>query len=136
MEMLNLSLLIPALITTLVAILGWYVVHCLNQRRDRENKRRDLRIQFLIDAYRRLERASNRPQTFDNDLELESAIADIQLFGSVNQVNLAEQFALDIAAKSNASTNELLAELRVELRGELKLQKINPDITFLRISKK
>jgi hypothetical protein len=39
----NWQLLIPLLATTTVAILGWYVVHAMNARRDRNNKRGDVR---------------------------------------------------------------------------------------------
>lgn len=134
--MLNLNVLIPALITTFFAIVGWYIVHRLNMERDRANKRRDLRTQYLIEAYRRIERATNRPKDFDNNLEIETAIADIQLFGSAQQVKLAEKFAFDIARKSNAPTDELLLNLRDELRRELKLEKVDPEMTFLRLDQK
>jgi len=134
--MINFDLLIPALITTLIAILGWYVVHLLNARRDRDNKRMDLRTQYLIEAYRRIEKASNRPRNFDNNLELESAIADVQLLGSPDQVILAEKFAYEIAENSHASTNELLYNLRASLRKALKLGVVRTEITFLRLDEK
>jgi hypothetical protein len=129
------DLLFPLIITTMVAILGWYIVHRLNIARDRVNKKRDLQIQYLIDAYRRLERASNRPKNFDNNFELESAIADIQLFGTVHQVKLAEKFSLDIAQNNHASTDGLLINLRAELRKELGLEEVNPEIVYLRLDK-
>jgi len=131
--MINFNLLIPALITTLVAIIGWYIVHYLNVRRDRNNKRRELIIQYLIEAYRRIERASNRPKEFDNNLDLESAIADIQLLGSQDQVVLAGKFAYDIDESSHASTDELLYDLRESLRRELKLEEVKTKITYLRL---
>lgn len=104
-------------------------------KRDQTNKRRDLQVQYLIEAYRRIERAANRPKDFNNNIELESAIADIQLFGTAQQVRLAEKFAFDIANNSNASTDELLVNLRDELRRELKLEVVNPEITYLRLDK-
>ena len=134
--MINFNLLIPALITTLVAIFGWYIVHALNVRRDRDNKRRDMRIQYLIEAYRRIERASNRPKEFDNNLELESAIADIQLLGSLKQVSLGEKFAYEIANRNHASTDDLLYDLRASLRKELKLEEVKTKITYLRLNEK
>ncbi len=130
------ELLFPLLITTLVAISSWYIVHRLNIARDRANKKRDLQIQYLIEAYRRLERASNRPKRFDNNSELESAIADIQLFGTAQQVKLAQNFAFAIAQNSHASTDELLMNLRAELRRELGLEEVNPEIVYLRLDEK
>jgi len=51
-----LTLLIP----TAIAIVSWFVGSWLSVRRDRANKRRDLRVQYLIEAYRRLSTATNR----------------------------------------------------------------------------
>ncbi len=55
----NTELLLPLLITTFVAMIGWIVVHRFNSRHDFLNKRRELIIQYLIEAYRRLESASH-----------------------------------------------------------------------------
>ncbi len=134
--MINLDILFPALITTTVAIFGWYCAHKLSIKRDRENKKRDLTVSYLIEAYRRIERSANRPKTFANDLELESAIADIQLFGTPHQAKLAERFAFEIAENSNAKTDDLLIDLRKELRRELNLEPVAPEITYLRIENK
>lgn len=129
----KIELLLPLLITTFVAILGWYIAHRLNVFRDRANKKRDLQIQYLIGAYRHLENSSNRPKNYDNNAVLESAIADIQLFGTAEQVKLAEKFAFDIAQNSHASTDELLINLRAELRKELGLEEVKPQIVYLRL---
>jgi len=129
----KIELLLPLLLTTSVAILGWYIAHWFNVARDRANKKRDLQIQYLIEAYRRLERAANRPKSFDNNAELESAVADIQLFGTAGQVKLAEKFSFDIAHNSHSSTDELLINLRAELRKELGLEEIGPEIVYLRL---
>jgi hypothetical protein len=37
--------------TALIVIFGWWVVHYFTSRRDRVNKRRELTIQHLINAY-------------------------------------------------------------------------------------
>lgn len=57
----NWQLLVPLLITTALAILGWFVLHLLAARRDLNNKRREMRLNVLIGAYRALEFAANRP---------------------------------------------------------------------------
>jgi hypothetical protein len=100
------------------------------------SKRRDLRTQYLLDAYRRLEGAGNRrAPSRDEEKALESSVADIQLPGSPEQARLARQFALEFAAKGGASLNPLLEALRSELRGELALSPLHEGITYLRINR-
>jgi hypothetical protein len=77
----NWQLLGPLLVTTAVAIGGWFVAHALTSRRDRSNKQREHRISYLIEAYRSLELCAHRIDNLDC-VKLESAVADIQLFGS------------------------------------------------------
>ena len=123
------------LVTTVVAIVGWLAVHRLSAARDRANKRRDLRVQYLIDAYRKLESAGNRTaSTVDYADLFESAVADIQLFGSPEQVKLARKFALDFASQGTAALDPLLNSLRMDLRQELQLPPLEDSITYLRIT--
>jgi uncharacterized protein YjaG (DUF416 family) len=56
----NAPLLLSLIVTATLAITGWYVLHRLSLNRDEANKRRDLRVQYLLEAYRKLENASNR----------------------------------------------------------------------------
>jgi len=46
----NLSLFLPLVVTAALAIAGWWAVHRLSMNRDQENKRRDLRVQYLLEA--------------------------------------------------------------------------------------
>ena len=123
-----------AVITAAVVIVGWYVAHYLTAKRDQTNKRRDLRVEYLIEAYRRLEFAGNRPLTNDVATEFEKAVADIQLFGTPRKVELAQAFALGFAEKGTHSLDPLLNELRQELRKELNLESVEPSIKYLRIT--
>ena len=130
----NWGLLIPLLVTTVTAVSGWLAVHRMAAKRDQLNKRRDLRIQYLIDAYRKLESVSNRDESSPEWAEkLESAIADIQLFGSAGQVAMAKKFASDMAAERGASADDLLNDLRKDLRQELNLENVPGAVKFLRI---
>ncbi len=130
----NWGLLLPLLITTFTAVGGWLVAHRMAAKRDQMNKRRDLRIQYLIDAYRKLERVSNRDKVTPEWAEnIESAIADIQLFGSAGQVAMAKQFASDMAAERQASADDLLADLRKDLRQELILENVSGGLKYLRV---
>jgi len=130
----NWGLFFPLLIATFTAVVGWLVVHRMAAKRDQVNKRRELRIQYLIDAYRKLERVSNRDEnTPEWGENIESAIAGIQLFGSARQVEMAKEFASDMAAERAASADDLLNDLRKDLRQELNLENVSGDVKFLRI---
>jgi hypothetical protein len=126
--------IVTVLISALLAVLGWLVAYVSTIRRDRLTKQRDLRTQYLLDAYRRLEGAGNRRNpSADEEKALESAVADIQLLGSAEQVQLARIFALEFAKNGQASLDPLLESLRLDLRSELALATIDERITFLRI---
>jgi len=56
----NFDLLIPLLVTTTLAIVGWFAGHHFTSKRDRENKQRDIRITYLVQAYRDLGMAASR----------------------------------------------------------------------------
>jgi hypothetical protein len=84
---LNIASIIPLIITALVAVVGWFIVHELSISRDIKNKRIELKIKYLIEWYRRLEHISHRDNPDLKDFE--SAIADIQLFGTKQQAELA-----------------------------------------------
>ena len=124
-----LTLLVP----TVVAIVSWFVGSWLSVRRDRANKRRDLRVQYLVEAYRRLEAAGHRSLVPPCSSDMESAIADIQLFGSSVQVAAAQKFTLEMAQQGRASADELLDSLRNELRMEPELEHVRGKLAFLRI---
>jgi len=67
---------------------------------------------------------------------MESAIADIQLFGRRDQAIAAKKLATDLAEQGSASLDDLLLSLRSELRKELGLEQIAGGITHLRYSEK
>jgi hypothetical protein len=109
-------------IPAVVAVIGWFAAHQFNVYRDRQNKRRDLRVQFLLDAYRRLESAANRPKkTQEQTLAFESAVADIQLLGTPEQVAATVRYLHEHAAGGGALIDELLRLLRNDLRKEVGL---------------
>jgi len=125
-----LTLLVP----TLVAVVSWFVGSWLAAKRDRANKRRDMRVQYLLDAYRRLQGAGHRPLVPPYSLDLESALADVQLLGSPAQAALAQKFTLEMGEHGHALLDDLLLSLRNELRAELELEKIEGKLTYLRVN--
>ena len=94
--------------------------------------RQELRVNYLIEAWRLLESASNRN---DNKLikNIEVAKADIQLFGNSKQIELAQEFAVKFSETKQGSLNLLLSELRTNLREELKLEKVSSELRYIRI---
>lgn len=135
-DMMNWQLLIPLLTTTTVAILGWLAGHALNVQRDRQNKRRDIRVQYLIEAYRHLEAGTCRGPIHETEFGkgFESAIADIQLFGTDEQARMAKELATAIATRQeHVSAGTLLMSLRNALRQELNLGAINEEPIHFRL---
>lgn len=109
-------------VPAIIVVVGWFVVHQFNVYRDRQNKRRDLRVNFLLDAYRRLESAANRDtKTEEQILAFESAVADIQLHGTPEQVAATISYFRQHAAGGGAQIDEVLRLLRRDLRKEVGL---------------
>jgi ABC-type bacteriocin/lantibiotic exporter with double-glycine peptidase domain len=132
----NWQFLIPLLVTTVVAIVGWFIAHRLAAARDRKSKRREQRVQYLVEAFRRLATVGNRPNLPKFADELEAAIADIQLFGTPEQINKVQAFIKEMGEKDKASLNDLLTDLRQDLRKELRLPEVKGKMLWLRVKRK
>lgn len=122
------------IIQCIITVIGWIVVYIFAIRQNTQIKKKDVTIEYLIQAWGKLEKASNRKDNRYNT-EIETAIADIQLFGTKRQIELAQQFAEEIARNKESSTLELLVLLREDLRKELKLERVPRKFKFLRFSK-
>lgn len=125
---------IPLALTAVIAICGWFVVHQLSVSRDRLNKHRDIRIHYLTSAYQRLANASMRPpsKNFPYFKDMESAIADIQLFGTEKQIEIANAFMEEFQKTNKGSLDSLLNDLRNDLRNELELTKLKDNVRWFR----
>ena len=114
------------ILAAIIAVYGLSKGHQLNIERDRKNKQDDLRIRFLIEAYRRLESSANRDDLTSSEESMrnyESAIADIFLMGNLEQVSALSEY-MDNHSNSKgkgASIYKVLELLRQELRKELNL---------------
>ena len=128
---------VSVLVSPVIAIMGWFVANNHATKRDRRNKQRDIRVQYLINAYRHLEAIASRGSDIDRYADnFESAIADIQLFGCPLQVQMAQELATSIASRSqDSSTGPLLLALRDDLRRELGLEKVGVEPVHLRIKR-
>jgi len=128
---------IAAFIGAIAAIAVYYLSARDLKRQDREAKKRELRLQFLIEAYRQIETSSNRPPNEIPEAfkRIECAISDIQLFGTSKQVALAHDVVAKIAARDGLSFDALLDELRRDLRTELDLEPLPEGRKILRFIK-
>lgn len=113
-----------------VAVGGWLINEYFSRRAVRTN----LRIEYLLSAYRRLDHASNREMTRAHESALEEAVSDIQLLGSRGQAEMAATFARQFAADQRADTEPLLDDLRASLRRELRLDEVPSPRVWLRLS--
>lgn len=136
-DIMNWQLLIPLLVTTVIAISGWIVGHRLNAERDLQNTRIELRIRYLLEAYRNLESSVETEVSRENLMVLESAISDIQLLGTPEQVDKvlswADQFS-ETGTQTNVDLQDLLEDLRSNLRKELGLLKISKKIRHVKFT--
>jgi hypothetical protein len=120
-------------LTAFVAFSAAWAAHFFASNRDRKNKQTDQQITFLIDTYRLLESVPHQPKL--DAAALESAIADIQIFGSPRQIALAQEFSTKFADTSNAPLDALIEELRKDLREELQLDEVPRKLVHLRCEK-
>lgn len=123
---------ITTVIVAVVAIAGWLVA----SRQQRRAVRRNMRIEYLLNAYRKLERATNRESTSEHSQAIEEAVADIYLLGTPKQVTLVADFAKNFAQAGGADLKNLLTDLRKSLRRELLLEVDESESVSLRMEDK
>ena len=121
------------LLRGVLAVLGRLFGQALNGRRELDNKRRELRVQFLVDAWRSIERAANRAGR-EEARGLEQALADLQLFGTPAQADQAARVARSMGDRGRESTalDDLLETLRLDLREEMRLGRTSARLVYLR----
>jgi hypothetical protein len=122
---------IGIIISAIIIIIGWIIAHRYNIKRDTLAKRRDLRVQYLLDAYRQLENTANRPINMlpETKRAFESAVADIQLLGTRVQIDaLLTYLNQYIVEEGEKNIDPVLKILRDDLREELNLERDVPKI--------
>lgn len=111
------------------------VAHRLTSQRDQANRRSDLRIEYLLSAYRTLADTAHRD--LDPNAEhvraFEQGLADIQLLGSPDQAAMAVRVGRQLATEGGADFDDLLLSLRDDLRDELDLESIVPAPSHIRV---
>jgi hypothetical protein len=90
----------------------------------------------LVAAYRGLSKANNHPRLWEVADDLEQAISDIQLFGTPEQIRLAQRFGEALAKAQAADLDPLLFELRNSLRKELGQKSVPGRVLWLKVERK
>jgi hypothetical protein len=129
-----------ALVLTIVgsicaAAIAAVLTHRLTSRRDQLNRRNDLRIQYLLTAYRTVADTSHRDLDpgSANVRAFEQGLADIQLLGSQEQAEMAIAVGQALAESGKAQLDELLLSLRDDLRDELMLEPLAQSPFHIRV---
>ena len=114
--------LIASLVVAVVLLgLRVFVMQRVQQKRQRENRQETERLRSLVAAYRSLA-GSFSPAADADRAQLEEALADIVLFGSLRQVELAAQCATALVQAKPVGYQVLVEELRSDLRTQLGLE--------------
>lgn len=125
--------LIASLVLAIVLLaIRIFVMLRIQQRRQRENRQEAERLRSLVAVYRSLA-GSFSPGAPDHAAQIEEALSEVVLFGSLRQVDLAVQCVQRIKAGQAPEYQELVVELRAELRTQLGLEPI-PDSLSLPLS--
>ena len=120
--------LIPAVF---ISLLGWWVVHRFNSKRDQSIKRRDIRLERLLKAYDVLAKeVANRKMTDDLRYALENALVELQVTGTPELVKMAADFG---SGAPPYDITPLVIKLRSEIRSELGLKETNSDFKWFRL---
>lgn len=128
----NTQILFPAI----VALISLIASHQFAAWRDRENKRREHRVNYLIQAFRSLSKANHHPKLYEIADEVEQAVSDIQFLGNKQQILAAQEFANQLGTNQIADLDPVLFSLRRELRKELGREAYSGKLIWLRIGRK
>ena len=124
-------------ITAAVAVLGWIAGHYFTSEKSRNDKKRDLSLEYLTRAYQFLTtEIVQRDISNEGWVKLEGIIAEIQLFGSVEQVRLAKELADSVSRGGEFEMDALINSLRKDLRNQLGLKAVSGNVKWLRYTPK
>lgn len=119
------SVIIGALVTSIIAIISWFIVHWLTEKRDQKNARRTARVDALSECYVALINSSLKDlYQLDDKGEINRKVADdvekailiIHLYGSPRQSKLASEYSKNMCEQGTANLDELVESLRKDIR--------------------
>jgi hypothetical protein len=128
---LPLSIMVSLGIAVVILAVRVFVLVRMRQRHQRENQRENRqeteRLRSLVVAYRSLA-GSFTPATADQRGQLEEALAEVVLFGTVRQVELAVACVQAIQRQEAPGYQALVDDLRADLREQLGLEPIPAEL--------
>lgn len=118
-----LSIIASLVLTVVLLAIRIFVMQRMQTKRQRENRQETERLKSLVAAYRSLA-GSFSPATGEHRSQIEEALGDIVLFGSIRQVELAARYALAGTRAEAVDYQPLISDLRSDLRTQLGLEPI------------
>jgi len=131
-ELNPLAIIVPVVIAVVLLAIRMYVLLRVRHKRQREARQEAERLRYLVVAYRSLA-GSFTPATGEHRAQLEEALADVVLFGSIRQVELAASCVQGLTSGAPVDYQPLIVELRSDLRTQLGLDPI-PETLSLPLS--
>jgi hypothetical protein len=104
-----------------------FIIQRAQRQRQRENRQATERLRSLVNCYRQLA-GSFTPAGESEWRQVEEALAEVVLFGTLSQVRLAAEYARGLAAEEDVNYQPLVDELRADLREQLGLEVIPAEI--------
>lgn len=117
------TVLVSLVVAVFLLLMRVFVMHRVQEARQRENRQQTERLKSLVGAYRALAGSFSPAEPGDRG-QLEGALADVILFGSRRQVELAASAAQDLIAGTSPDLQSLVLDLRADLRRQLGLEPI------------
>lgn len=108
----------------ITSVIGWVFIYLSTQKINQKNRKDEIRINYLINAYQVFAYNSNRE---NSPIDVEQAVADIHLFGTPKQIDLVRKFCAEIVKNESADLDNLIIDLRDSLREELNLERLDKD---------
>ncbi|WP_288253166.1 preprotein translocase subunit YajC [uncultured Hydrogenophaga sp.] len=128
---LSLTLLTSLVVAIVLLTIRVVVMQRVQQRRQRENRQETERLKSLVAAYRALA-GSFTPATAEHTPQIEETLAELVLFGSLPQVELAAACLAALQRGEAPDCQPLVEALRTELRRQLGLDPIPPSLLIPR----
>ena len=123
-------------LSVIIAVIGWIIAHYFTSKRDVSNKKREIRLNYLIEVYLILTNDLTERGNIDSKKAeiIEKIISQVQLLGSKKQVELVKTLADSIGKGEIIEYDTLINSLRDDLRKELELEKIEGNVHWARFN--
>lgn len=126
-----LTLIASLVLAVVLLLIRIFVMQRVQRERQRENRQETECLRHPVTAYRSLAGSFDAPGPADL-AQIEEALSDIILFGSIRQVELAANCAAAIGNSDPIDYQPLIDDLRSDLRAQLGLDAIPPALRLPR----